>query len=613
MAVTGATSYKATYTATKKSYTITWLDDDDSQIDTTTVEYGVVPTHADPTKAATDEYTYTFAGWTPTVVAVTGATSYKATYTATKKSYTITWDVNGTTSTETYEYGATPSYKDGTPTKPATAQFTYTFAGWNPAISSVTGAQTYTAQFDAVEIVVPTLALAKPTIASTVLASGTSGAKVKVTVDPAAVVTATNANVAFTSEGAVTNATFTNLPWNEAVDWKLQSAGAEDLPGRFYAKGETSWFNVATNAFDDIDDLADGMKGVDKTLDPSAAGQMVRIQTCLEIGADAMEELPTGDDVGSARTGFAVAKLSDDTAPAFYAFNGTTWDKLSGAEPVANTTNDLLVVLDVEAQTARYYVEGVALYTTNAAGARTYALPMKESQTAVINGIGFANPDGVASPVVAEYDVPFEAAVGDTPYAAAAAMGQGYVNAGNGIRVGLCGCVFQSGDGLPAEAHERAEEGEERGRIGEIEQRPAEVDEQERIDMPACLRQLFEPFAEEELFEAYEHSVQSSPEDEVPARSVPEARQRPDYEQIEYLPGEAVTVAAEGDIDVLLEPGGQGDMPSAPEIGYALGDIGIIEVLQELEPEHTPETYGHIGIAAEIEVDLQSEGYHADP
>ena len=46
---------------------------------------------------------------------------------------------------------------------------------------------------------------------------------------------------------------------------------------------------------------------------------------------------------------------------------------------------------------------------------------MKTSETAVINGIGFANPDGVASPVVAEYDVPFEAAVGDTPYAAAAA------------------------------------------------------------------------------------------------------------------------------------------------------------------------------------------------
>ena len=90
VAVTGEATYKATYTATKNSYTITWQNDDGSVIDTTTVEYGTVPTHADPVKAATAEYTYTFAGWTPDVVAVTGEATYKATYTATKIDYTGT-------------------------------------------------------------------------------------------------------------------------------------------------------------------------------------------------------------------------------------------------------------------------------------------------------------------------------------------------------------------------------------------------------------------------------------------------------------------------------------------------------------------------------------------
>ncbi len=76
------------------------------------------------------------------------------TYTDTKeagRSYTITWkDGNGETlKTEQVAYGTTPSYSGATPTKTATAQYTYTFNNtWSPAITSVTGAATYTAQFD---------------------------------------------------------------------------------------------------------------------------------------------------------------------------------------------------------------------------------------------------------------------------------------------------------------------------------------------------------------------------------------------------------------------------------------------------------------------------------
>ena len=67
--------------------------------------------------------------------------------TYTKPIYTITWNVDGNITTEQYEYGATPSFK-GSTGKAETPEYTYTFAGWSPAIATVTGDATYTAKFN---------------------------------------------------------------------------------------------------------------------------------------------------------------------------------------------------------------------------------------------------------------------------------------------------------------------------------------------------------------------------------------------------------------------------------------------------------------------------------
>ena len=146
-AVTGETTYTATFTATKNSYTITFINEDGTILQQTTVEYGTMPVFSGetPTKEATAQYTYTFANWTPEIVEVTGDATYTAVFTETVNKYTVTWIIDGETETEEYEYGAMPAHAD--PTKEATAQYTYTFSGWTPEVVSVTGNATYTAQF----------------------------------------------------------------------------------------------------------------------------------------------------------------------------------------------------------------------------------------------------------------------------------------------------------------------------------------------------------------------------------------------------------------------------------------------------------------------------------
>ncbi|MBR4732354.1 MAG: LysM peptidoglycan-binding domain-containing protein [Lachnospiraceae bacterium] len=147
VAVTGTAVYTATFADSTNSYKITWLLDDGSLIDETTVEYGKVPTHADATKEATAEFSYTFTGWDKTPVKVTGDTTYVATFNETKNSYKITWQMDdGSLIDETtVEYGEVPAHADAT--KKATAEYTYTFTGWDKAPVAVTGEATYKATF----------------------------------------------------------------------------------------------------------------------------------------------------------------------------------------------------------------------------------------------------------------------------------------------------------------------------------------------------------------------------------------------------------------------------------------------------------------------------------
>jgi hypothetical protein len=150
-AVTGNITYTATFTETVNEYTIRFVDEDGTELQSSKVAYGEMPAYTGetPTKKATAQYTYTFSGWSPELISVTGDATYMATYTSTVNEYMITFvnEDGAVLQGKKVAYGETPAYTGETPVKESSAQYTYTFAGWTPEIVPVTGEATYMATY----------------------------------------------------------------------------------------------------------------------------------------------------------------------------------------------------------------------------------------------------------------------------------------------------------------------------------------------------------------------------------------------------------------------------------------------------------------------------------
>lgn len=136
-----------------KSYTVTWNANGGtvSPASTTKTHGSTLGTLPTPTRASTAEYSYTFAGWftaasggtqISTTTTVTSDVTYYAHWTATKRSYTATFNGNG---------GSTPSpssitkeYNTALGTLPTCTRTGYTFLGWYTASSGGTKISTTT-------------------------------------------------------------------------------------------------------------------------------------------------------------------------------------------------------------------------------------------------------------------------------------------------------------------------------------------------------------------------------------------------------------------------------------------------------------------------------------
>lgn len=67
----------------------------------------------------------------------------------------------------------------------------------------------------------------------------------------------------------------------------------------------------------------------------------------------------------------------------------------------------------------------------------------------------------------------------------------------------------------------------------------------------------------------------------------------------------AVAVASKRDVEVVLKPFGEGDVPPLPELSGVTGLVRRVEVLRQIEAHQHSDTCGDVGVAGEVGIDLK--------
>ena len=136
-----------------KTITVTWKNGDEALETDEGVAADATHTYdgETPEKSGDAQYSYVFKGWDDGVTDAEGNVTYTAQFETVVNKYLIKFVLEDGTELQSaeVEYGAMPAY-EGTPEKEADDTYTYEFAGWDAEIVAVTGAATYTAQFNPV-------------------------------------------------------------------------------------------------------------------------------------------------------------------------------------------------------------------------------------------------------------------------------------------------------------------------------------------------------------------------------------------------------------------------------------------------------------------------------
>lgn len=146
--VTSDLTVNAIFKMTLNKYKVTFMNDG-VVYNEQEVEYGksaIAPTN--PTKPATKQYTYEFTGWDQDFSNITDDLTVNATYSEKTRTYKVTFmNGNAIHNEQEVKYGES-AVTPLEPSKLATKQYTYEFAGWDKDYSNITEDLTVNAKFN---------------------------------------------------------------------------------------------------------------------------------------------------------------------------------------------------------------------------------------------------------------------------------------------------------------------------------------------------------------------------------------------------------------------------------------------------------------------------------
>lgn len=99
--------------------------------------------------------------------------------------------------------------------------------------------------------------------------------------------------------------------------------------------------------------------------------------------------------------------------------------------------------------------------------------------------------------------------------------------------------------------------------------------------------------------------IDEAPGKKGPVGSVPEAADQEDDEGVAQHLRKGAFAAAKGKIDVVTKPGGERNVPAAPEFGNVTGEIGVGKVLHQVEAKQPGGAQRNVGISGKVAINLK--------